>query len=340
MHDALHHSPQLMIAKTEQSAAQTGDSPQIWSLSDGRAGNARQADALAAAVGGTASSLVLEPHAPWRWFAPRRLPGARHAFGPGFDRALAAPPAVAIGCGRQAALATRLLREHGARAVQILDPRVDPRHWDAVIAPAHDRLAGANVIALLGSLHPVDDGWLRHARTGFPAVGQLPAPRTALLLGGPTANARWDATRIDALLARLLALRADEAGSLLATVSRRTPGRIVDLLRRRLDGVPGLLWTGPADGPNPYPGLLAWADRIVCSPDSVNMVSEACATRVSVHVFDAALARSRPRRFLDALAARGRLGGIDAPPTRDIEPLRETPRVAAEIRARLGLDAR
>jgi len=339
MHGTLRRSPQLMIANIEQLAIQRGDSPQIWSLSDGRAGNARQADALAAALGGASQILRLEPHAPWRWFAPRQLVGAGHAFGSGFHRALPAPPAVAIGCGRQAALATRLLRQRGASAVQILDPRIDPRHWDAVIAPAHDGLSGANVIALLGSLHPVDDHWLQEARAGFPDVGALPAPRTALLLGGPTANARWDAARIERLLDPLLDLRAQTAGSLLATVSRRTPPAIVDLLRRRLDGVPGLLWTGPADGSNPYPGLLAWADRIVCSPDSVNMVSEACATRAPVHVFDTALARSRPRRFLEALAARGRLAGIDAGPGHAVEPLRETARVAAEIRARLGLGA-
>ena len=35
--------------------------------------------------------------------------------------------------------------------------------------------------------------------------------------------------------------------------------------------------------------LLAWADRIVCSPDSVNMITEACATRAPVFVFDSAL---------------------------------------------------
>src|SRR5699024_11471290 len=66
--------------------------------------------------------------------------GARHAFGADFAAALSAPPALAIGCGRQAALATRLVRDTGARAVQILDPRLDPSHWDLVIAPEHDGL--------------------------------------------------------------------------------------------------------------------------------------------------------------------------------------------------------
>src|SRR5690606_41654848 len=130
-----------------------------WTLTDGHAGNLRQALSLAAALGlESARNWSLEPRAPWRWAAPRRLPGAGIAFGSGFATALReAPPALAIGCGRQAALSTRLLREAGARAVQILDPRIDPAHWDLVVAPEHDGLAGPNVVTLLGSLNPVDD---------------------------------------------------------------------------------------------------------------------------------------------------------------------------------------
>src|SRR3546814_5401938 len=81
--------------------------------------------------------------------------------------------------------------------------------------------------------------------------------------------------------------------------------------------------------------LLAWADRIVCSADSVNMVSEACATRAPVFVFEPGRVTGRPRRFLDALLARGRIRAMDATLAAfDVEPLRETARVAAEIRRR------
>lgn len=312
------------------------DSPQIWSLSDGRAGNVRQADALADALGGASRTLALAPRAPWRWFAPRALPATDHAFGAGFADALATPPALAIGCGRQAALATRLLRARGAAAVQILDPRIDPAHWDLVVAPEHDDLAGGNVITLLGSLNPVDDAWLQRARGAFPALADLPSPRIALLVGGPTPHAPFDGAGFDALCARLEALRARTGGSVLATASRRTPPGIVDALRRHFARTPGLAWCGPDDGPNPYPGLLAWADRIVCTPDSVNMVSEACASRVPVHVFDLERTNGRPRRFLDELLARGRIGSLDDGPA-EIIPLRETARVAEAVRERLDL---
>src|SRR4051812_42976946 len=150
----------------------TAGLPSIWSLSDGRAGNARQAGALGSALG-QAHALVLQPHWPWRALAPRRLGGSGHAFGAAFARALDAPPALAVGCGRQAALATRLLRERGSRCVQILDPRLDPAQWDLLVVPQHDRLRGSNVLTMLGSVHPVDDAWLAQARAQFAAFERL-----------------------------------------------------------------------------------------------------------------------------------------------------------------------
>ncbi|GAB3350399.1 mitochondrial fission ELM1 family protein [Lysobacter tyrosinilyticus] len=310
-----------------------------WTLTDGNAGNVRQAQALALALGiPSAREWTLHPHAPWRWLSPRRLPGARRAFGDAFERAAQAPPSLAIGCGRQAALATRLLRQRGVQAVQILDPRIDPRHWDVVIAPQHDGLRGANVIPLLGSLHPVDDLWLAAARQQFVAFAVLPQPRTALLLGGASAHADFDLGYYDDLFARIATRITREGGSLLATASRRTPPPAQARLRERLAHLPGVIWCDESDGPNPYSGLLGWADRIVCTADSVNMLSEAAATNVPMYAAGVERVRGRPRRFVDDLIMLGRARGFSS----ELEPfpvtaLRETARVADEVRTRLGL---
>lgn len=316
------------------------DSTQICIVSDGRAGNDRQASALAAALAGGAAprSVRLRPRAPWRWLAPRRWPGAERAFGPEFAALLAAPPALVVGCGRQAALATRLLRERGARAVQILDPRIDPAHWDVVVVPEHDRLRGANVVSVLGSLHPIDDAWLARARDDFPAFADLPRPRTAVLLGGRTRHARFDRMGFEVLASKLEVALARDGGSVLLTTSRRSSKELRDVLAHRYDDTPGVVWRSGKDGPNPYAGLLAWADRIVCSPDSVNMITEACATRAPVFVFDPGRVRGRPRRFLDALLARGRIRAQDAALAPfEAEPLRESARAAAMVAERLGM---
>ena len=212
---------------------------------------------------GEAREWVLQPRAPWRWAAPRLWPGSAQAFGSAFAAALRTPPPLAVGCGRQAALATRLLRGRGSKAVQILAPRIDPMHWDVVIAPAHDGLHGRNVITLTGSLNPVDDAWLADARLQFATFAHLPSPRTAVLLGGDSAHARFDPAAFLALAADLDAVLAREGGSVLVTTSRRTPRQVIDAVRQRYAATPGIVWCGEHDGPNPYPGLLAWADRIV-----------------------------------------------------------------------------
>ncbi|KRG44189.1 nucleoside-diphosphate sugar epimerase [Stenotrophomonas panacihumi] len=311
----------------------------LWAIHDGHVGNARQVLALARALGDdTPVEPLLHPTAPWRWLAPRRLPGDARAFGSAFHRALAAPPRLALGCGRQAALATRLARARGAVAVQILDPRIDPRHWDQVIVPEHDGLRGENVITLLGSLHPVDDAWLAAGRDAFPTLGTLPGPRIALLIGGPTARVPWDAQALAAEVEALALLAAQQGGSLMATTSRRTPAEVVARLRT----LPIPLWTGAADeGPNPYAGLLGWADAIACTADSSNLLSEACATRVPVLPLFAERAQGRAAQLLAALEARGRLSALPALlPGRAMPPLRETERVAAELAQRLGWPAR
>ena len=55
-------------------------------------------------------------------------------------------------------------------------------------------------------------------------------------------------------------------------------------------------------------------------------------------VADPGIAQGRLRAFLDALSARGRIRPLDgALAPFDVEPLRETTRVAADIRIQLGI---
>jgi mitochondrial fission protein ELM1 len=314
------------------------DAPATWILHDGHAGNRRQAVALADALGLSWQERVLQSRLLARWLAPRRLAGAAASFGEDFAAALRdQPPSLAIGCGRQAALATRFAHAAGARTVQILDPRIDPRHWDLVVAPEHDGLVGINVITLAGSLHPVDAAWLQRARDRFPGMGLLPGPRTAVLLGGPTRAVRFDRSAFEVMMTKLEYWLARGGGSLLLCGSRRTPQEVRALARERYGADPGVVWMDEADGENPYAGVLGWAQRIVVSPDSVNMVSEACATAAPVYVAEPGRATGRVRRYLDDLLRRGRIRAqAREPEDVAVEPLFETARIAAIVRERLS----
>ena len=301
-------------------------------LHDGAAGNRRQALALADAWALPFDELVLRPRNPWRWVAPRVLPGSHGAFGEAFAAALDVPPVVAVGCGRQAALATRLLRQRGSKAVQILHPRLPTPHWDAVVLPAHDGVQGDNILTLDGSLNPIDDAWLARERIAHPALGEGRAPITALLVGGPTDDSDWDRHALDGILELLLRWQQRDGGTLWVIGSRRTPAAMRRQIKQAV-GSRARVWTDDRDGPNPYAGVLAWADRLVVTPDSANLISEAAATRAPLWIAVPRYNRGRIRHLVAKAIDTGRARALGPESTAwPIEPWRESARIAAQLR--------
>jgi len=321
-----------VTARTDHSTAAAAPA---WLVSDGHAGNQRQAQALADAMQLAARHIVVRPRAPWRWFAPRLTAAGALAF-PGDESSPGSWPALAVGCGRQAALFTRLLRARSGAAtftIQILDPRVDPAHFDLVVAPRHDGLQAANVIATLGALNPIDDAWLAHAAQAFPALAQLPRPRTALLVGGPRRGLALDTAWLDAVIARIDGWRRRDGGSVLVTTSRRTPTAWRERLRGAFRNGCTCFWGGAQDGANPYASYLALADRIVVTPDSVNMLSEACAVGVPVITHLPPRAPAKLAALHAELRGQGWLhdGDVDFSTLRQPPPLREIAAVASKV---------
>lgn len=308
-----------------------------WVITDGATGNQRQALALATQLGLNFRHLLLEPRAPWSWLAPRLSAGGRYAL-TAEQRALFAPPwpQIAIGCGRKAALWTRMLRMLSGGAcytVQILDPRMAPKHWNTVIAPRHDGLSGKNVLRPLGSLNPVDTAWLVDARCRWPQLELLPSPRVGVLLGGPRRGIAMDAGYAEALARHLLARQQAHGGSLLVVASRRTPDALLAPFQLLQPAVPGVLWRSDDDGPNPYAGILGWSDALVVTPDSVNMLSEACAVGCTVHTYVDAPLPAKLAQFHQALRSGGLLRDLDDPSAIERgSPLRETAAIAAIVR--------
>ncbi len=316
-----------------------GARPACWVLSDGTAGMEAQAVGLARAAGLDYAVKKIAPSRPLR-LAPAlgRLPGVPPAAG---GDPLGPPwPFVSISCGRRhAGAAIALKRRSGGRvfAVHIQDPRVPPRHFDLLVVPEHDRARGPNVATTTGSLHGIDDAALaRAAAAAAPALAGLPRPLVAVCVGGDTREYTVGPAKAGEVAARLAALADRHGRGLAIACSRRTGPALRDALAG-LRGRPDIaVWTGPADGPNPWPGILALAERAVVTSDSVNLASEACATGKPVHVLELGPEPRRRAAFHAALRAAGRTRPFDG----SLEdwsspPLRETARVAAILRARL-----
>jgi mitochondrial fission protein ELM1 len=160
--------------------------------------------------------------------------------------------------------------------------------FDLVITTPQYRLPEApNVVQNLMTQHGLTAERLAAARAQWAArLGEFPAPRTGVLVGGnsgPFAFGERAAARlVEALNARL----DTQGGSVLVTTSARTPTAAADVLETRLRS-PSLVYRWkPDDAENPYSGILAFADRLVVTSDSIAMLSEAAATGNPVEIFD------------------------------------------------------
>ena len=300
-------------------------------LAEDLAGMRSQALGLADAMGLAPRLVALAPRLPWRAIPARFWPAPLHAA------SLALPPEpLAIGCGGKPAPVLAALRRRGKRTVQIQHPRMDPRLFDQVVVTRHDGLAGPNVVVTRTALHRATQARLAAARAEWaPRLAHLPRPLVAVLVGGSNGRFRLDQAEGAALAGQLAAMMQADGAGVAVTPSRRTAPAVTHALRAALEPLGGTVWDGA--GENPYFGLLACADAIVVTADSVSMVSEAVATAAPVLIAELPGRSRRIGAFLDGLRSDGRVrtfrGRLEMWHT---APLDDTQEAAHTVRRRLG----
>lgn len=281
--------------------------PTCWILTDGKIGMVNQCLGLARALGVTPDLKTVDLRSPWKWLPPALNPPSLSTTTRD-SSALEPPwPDLLIATGRRSIAPARAIRKASdghTFCVQIQDPGISTSAFDMVIAPAHDRLRGDNVLSTLGALHGIDAASLDAARDTFAQrVSALPHPIAAVLLGGDNAVYRMTERIGEVLADQLHGLTQDKGWSLAITPSRRTPPDALDAIRAKLQGPNVDIWD--EQDPNPYLGFLAHADAIIVTCDSVNMVSEAAATGKPIHVVSLEGGSEKFRRFHDAMTRHG-----------------------------------
>jgi mitochondrial fission protein ELM1 len=313
-----------------------------WIFCSGKIGHEANCRGVAAAFGLEAEEKLVRPRkifdllAPWGPVDPRDAPGK-----PG---ALLTPPFpdIAIAAGRVTVpYLRRLKKASGGRTFTVFlqDPRTGPKTADLIWVPEHDRLRGPNVLVTLTSPHPLRPHVLEEARQNpDPHIAALRKPVTGMILGGPSGTYRFEQKDREALAA-IARQVLDEGSSLMATPSRRTPPEVLNAIREATAHVgPDRAFVWDNTGPNPYSQMLAHADRILVTADSVNMVGEACASGAPVHVFEPTSdGPSKTTGFVDRLIADGmvrRWGGKFE--DWRYAPLDATGLIAREVAKRFG----
>lgn len=310
-----------------------------WIITPGEAGFESQARGLAEALDTVPVLKRVRVKRPWTWIPGSWWPAPLSALAAGSDTLTAPWPDLIISCGRIAApLAIAIKRASGGRTrvVHIQDPLMPLQAFDLVIAPRHDGVAGPNVVTTIGAIHGVTPAKLAAAAERWrDTFAGLPRPLLGALIGGSNGRFTLDHAIMTKLADGLATLARQHAAGLAVTPSRRTGAANEAVLRERLAGLPAFIWDGAGD--NPYLGILALADMLVVTEDSVSMTSEALATGKPVYVVRLRGHSRRQRRFHETLIAAGYTRPFDGELARwSYAPPDDTSRAAAECRRRFG----
>lgn len=277
-----------------------------WIVSDGKAGHEAMCRGVAEALGVAVEWKHVAPRGIWKALSPWApvAPGERFATpGTPFEPPW---PEIALAAGRTTMPYIRALKKRagaGIYTVILMDPRIGRGAADLFWVPGHDRRRGANVLTTLAAPHPFSPLRLASIReAGDAHLERLPAPRIAVLIGGPNGRYRYPQPAIERLVACVRSL-ADLGAGLMLTASRRTPPSLVAALEAATAGTGALFWKG--EGANPYPKFLAYADAFLITADSVNMAGEAAATGRPIYIFEPEGGAAKFDAFHEALRANG-----------------------------------
>lgn len=315
-----------------------------WTLTDGHPGMMSQVIGLSLALGLETSHKTVTRRWPYSWLPtlwPLGVP--THQLDPKSDPLTPPWPDVIISCGRRSvALALSIKKQSGGNTylIHIQDPLINPKHLDLVVAPEHDKITGPNVIKTFGALHKVNEGNLAKAQADFKDYfGEYQRPFYTVLLGGSTNRYTMTQEAMEILIETFEGILESYPGTLLITPSFRTPHR--DLLKERLGETPRIYLAGPEKF-NPYLGMLALADTLFTTDDSVNMMTEACATGKPVYILPMkGHENTKPIRFAHELINRGYgryfSGKIES---WSYTPFNETDRVAKIMRDKIAIQSK
>jgi len=223
------------------------------------------------------------PATPWwpLWFLLKRIPNPPNA----------SPPDVLIAAGHRTHWAALTLKRlHGAFTTVLMRPSLPLCCFDIVVAPVHDGLIGARVIATQGALNAMR-----------PSIKC--SDSTLLLVGGPSKHFIWS----DADVLRQIARLAERHPELQVTNSRRTP----EMLTVQLEAMFGSRFTPWQNCPPVWlADQLGRTEQVWVSEDSVSMIYESLSAgcRVGLLRLQRPERPSRLVRGIDALVAEQRVG--------------------------------
>ena len=258
-----------------------------WCLTDGSAGMISQVKGLADALNLNFEQKTIDLKFPWNKLPVGILPPSKIIFNNYRQISLESniPPDIIISCGKRSIYASLHLKKslkNKVFSIHIQNPKINPAHFDLVVAPAHDDLKGKNVLQTDLALNHINKRLLsKEAELYTAQFSKIEKPICAFFLGGQNRNYRLDISVVKVLADQVDEIIKNNDIQLYILFSRRTDQFIIEYLKERFLNQ-NIIWNGEG---NPYLALMKFSKYLICTSDSVSIISESISSTKPVYIF-------------------------------------------------------
>ncbi len=199
---------------------------------------------------------------------------------------------IVISCGSSTAGVNLFLsRENNSKSIVIMKPPlIALNKFNLALIPRHDMPPVAGNVAITnGALNLIDSKRLMfYADKLQERLGPLKERRIGLLLGGNAKDFKMDYKAIEVMADNLIKAAKKYDAEIFITTSRRTPGGVDELLRKRFsedERCRLLVVANDKNSEGIVEGILGLSDVVLVSEESISMISEAASSKSYTIVF-------------------------------------------------------
>jgi mitochondrial fission protein ELM1 len=259
----------------------------VWVLTDKFTGNAKQALSLAHVL--FSEFLEIKLNYNFFEFIPNIIKGpSLLGLNKETKKQITKPfPDIIISSGRRTAAVAAFIKKKNpnTKIIQILWHELNNNLFDVVILPKHDKYQASNIIYIDGALTNISPRVLEDEKAQNPSLfTDFALNKIALLIGGDTKKGNLTEKHILELIAKVNTIALDTSSALLISTSRRTNPALIQTLKDNIK-VPYFMYDVNQDTPNPYNAMLAYANIIITTGDSISMVTDACSSGKRVMIY-------------------------------------------------------
>ncbi len=267
-----------------------------WCITDGSAGMISQVKGLSQAMNLEFTLKEVKVNFPWNILPVGIIPIMKSTFTNFSEFSENIPPKFIISCGRKSVYLSLFLKrkfKEKVVTIHIQNPKSKHDEFDLIISPKHDNLKLANTFATSLAINHISESLIREEMDKFShLINKDDTPICTILIGGKSNNYIFDNNEVDQLIKKIKKIKENQEIKFFFLFSRRTERNTINRINSAFTENE-IIWSDKKV--NPYIALLGFSKYIICTSDSVSMISEAISAMKPVYIFRLQSSKSNNR---------------------------------------------